>query len=399
MKKLIAVILSFVLLTGCAGGTVPGSSIDRNSEQIVETPQLPSEKAIDGQAPLLVKDLLYRLMNGGILYHNWTSPDQLFATYMMQFYEYNVVKDNYDELVQQYGTVIFSEEEYLAIPADIYEKYIRDCFGADLPVLNTVWEYDRENNVYRIDDYFSGLSSYDVTITDYTEDNGLMTVKYTSVYYNGKIHHRIMKAQQCENGWQYLSNGFDNTPPQTDPFPAVNMEKEKLTSYAMALAKQMVEYGRHGNYNLADVTQENASRLFMTNFIFTFESSKSYNPDYPYKNIVKRISENSSTITYPLNRVQMIAYQLYGFDDWFVPTAEYDYDTMYYGGETDVGWGFGPVVREISAETLAEDRIKVNIYAENVEAEEKYNFAVYFDVMTENRNTFLRFSEMTMETL
>ena len=70
---------------------------------------------------------------------------------------------------------------------------------------------------------------------------------------------------------------------------------------------------------------------------------------------------------------------------------------MTYTNPTEIGWGFGPQTRDISAEYISDSRIRVNIHAENPEAEKKYNFAVYFDVMTEDGCTFLRFNEMTME--
>ncbi|MBQ3007980.1 MAG: hypothetical protein IJD80_00180, partial [Oscillospiraceae bacterium] len=77
----------------------------------------------------------------------------------------------------------------------------------------------------------------------------------------------------------------------------------------------------------------------------------------------------------------------------------YNSETMTYTNPTEIGWGFGPIARDISTNYISAERIQVNIFAENPEAEVKYNFTVLFDIMTENGCTFLRFNEMTMQKL
>lgn len=400
MKKLLSFILCVLILTACGQNMPHDNSRSEIQSTLTASPVItptpyPAESAISGEAPLYIKELLYRLMYGGMIYDDWSGAEQLIANHLFGFYINNEVYDNYDELSAEYGTIRSNGKDWLAIPSDVYQQYIFDCFGSGTPPLNAIWEYVDEADVYKVDSYFSKPSVYDVKITDYTEENGQLTIEYTSTYYDGNIHQRIMKAKQTEAGWQYLSNGYDENIPYTEPFPAVNMEKEKLTDYAMTLAEHIVEYGRTGSYSLADVNPENISRLFMTMYMYTEEGMEN-RTDHPYLSV---INYEPSKNSYSLSRAQMMAHQLYGIENWFVPYTGYHYTTQTFANPTEIGWGFGPAARDISAAYISADEIRVDIYAENAEAEEKYNFTVYFDVMTENDCTFLRFNEMTAQKL
>ena len=398
MKKILIIFLCFTIFTGCASTAETSSNITVESEstaliQPVQTPR--DEETISGDAPLHAKKLLYDLVYSDLIYWDLENADGSLIYRLNLYYENCIIGKDIDKFIDLYGTIELYQRDYLAVPAEVYEKHLCDTFGVTASFLKETGNYKAEQNVYTFDTYFHEPSMKPVYITDYSEDDGCITVEYTAQYYNGNSHQRIMQAKQTDNGWQYTANKYNITPPQTEPYPAVNFNTEKLPDIAAALAKHMVEYGRSDNYKLADVKPENVNRLFMTNYIFTFENSKSYDENYPYKNLVKYVDDRGGDIIYNLNHAQMIAYQLYGFENWFVPTTDYNSKTMTYTNPTEIGWGFGPQSRQISAEYVSDSKIKVLIYAENPEAEEKYNFTVYFDVMTEDGNTFLRFNEMT----
>lgn len=400
MKKLTAIILCFALLTGCAGGPATDSSsnsINENSQIVQPVPTPREEEAVGGNAPLHAKKLMYDLAYSDMIYWDLDSGDGTLPYRRHSYYENCIIGKDIDKFIDLYGTVEFYQRDYLAVPAEIYEKHLCDTFGVEADFLKDTGNYVAEHNVYVFDTYFNEPPKTPVDITGYSEKNGCITVEYTAHYYNGNSHRRVMQAKQTANGWQYTANKYNITPPQTEPYPMTNMKSEKLPDIAAVLAKHMVEFGRSGNYKLADVKPENVIRLFQTNYTFTFENSGNYNENYPYKNLAEYVNDKSGDIVYHLNHAQMIAYQLYGFENWFVPTTDYNSETMTYTNPTEIGWGFGPQTRDISAEYISDSRIRVNIHAENPEAEKEYNFAVYFDVMTEDECTFLRFNEMTME--
>ena len=403
MKRFLALFLCFLVLTACRQNAGRDSSLSEVStgntlSSTDEAPVSPAEAVIEGEAPVYIKEALYSLVKGGMLYSNWDSADQLNGSHLFDFYVYNRVAGNYDELAAEYGTVRLMERDWLTIPAELCEGYISQHFGTGYPSLKGLWNYDSETDFYRINSYIGKSAEYAVSITDYTEENNIFTVEYISAYYDGKKHPRIMKAVNTDNGWQYISNGYNMAVPYTEPFPAVNMEKEKLIAYAMTLAEHIVEYGRNGNYHLADVKPDNISRLFMTMYMYAVPGRGNMT-DHPYLSVIQYDPKLGGDCTSKLGRAQMMAQQLYGIENWFVPYEGYDYATNTFANPTEIGWGFGPAARDISANYISADKIQVNIFAENVEAEEKYNFTVLFDVMAENNCTFLRFSEMTMQKL
>ena len=400
MKRLMAIFLSLCILCGCS--TTDSSNINSESENSTITQPAPTPQAwetINGNAPSYAKKLLYDLVYSEMIYWDLENGDGTLPYRLHSYYENCVIGKDIDEFIGLYGTVEVYNQDYLAIPADIYEKHLCDTFGVTAEFLRETGNYKAEDNVYIFDTYFHKPSLTPVHIIGYNEKDGYLTVEYTAEYYNGNSHQRVMQARQTATGWQYIVNKYNITPPQTNPYPMVNMEKGDLPDTAAILARHMVEYGRSGNYKLTDVKPENASRLFMTNYIFTFETSKNYSENYPYKNFAKYVDSRSGDVVYQLNYAQMIAYQLYGFENWFVPTTDYNSETMTYTNPTEIGWGFGPIARDISTNYISAERIQVNIFAENPEAEEKYNFTVLFDIMTENDCTFLRFNEMTMQKL
>lgn len=399
MKKFLFSIVLAVFLVAC-NQQVTDIKTESSTPQpteipVAETVSLATQR-IKGDAPEYAKELLYDLIVSNMLFTNWDNPDQLYPNKLYDFYEYSIVNDNKSRLKEMYGTIPLRGSEYIAIPAEVFDQYICTLFGyAPEKLKQNMWGYVESEHVYAFRDYSSNAYFYDAEITNYTEDNGILTVDYTAIHYDDTPFKRIMKAVQIADGWQYLSNNFDYTAPQTEPYPIKNMNGEQLIDYAMTLAEHISEYSRTGNYQLADVKPENISILFSTMYMY-ISPNHGNRTIHPYTDI---IHYSGSDCYYQLNRAQMVAYQLFGFENWYVPSTDYDMRTMTYSNPTEIGWGFGPVAREISAKYITNNKIQVDILAENMEAEEKYNFTIYFDVITENNITFLRFSEMVTKNI
>ena len=374
MKKLLSILLCILMLTACGQNDTADSSsqINPTLSDSVSSDSAETVLALEDAVQAAVADIV----TGNLAIETWRDGARLDNEKYIRFFDY-VVPSDY-------------------VSADVYETFMYETFGVTADVLRQHSKYSAGKKLYDLMGRYIHRNN-DYKFCGYTADGDIIKVEYIIYSPMDIPRYRILTMQKTGSMLKYISNTIDTRYSYAPEVQPVNLKQENLLQHARALAEHLAEM-KGGTYRLSDLKPENILWVIRTVFMFGYDDfSRGNNVEYyPYNTYLKY---NGGDAVYTLKQAQIIAYQLFGFENWFVDDEIFDKEINRYIQPTELGFGFGPVAREISPVYISGDRIQVDISAENIESEEKYNFKVIFDIITENDCTFLRFNEMTMQKL
>ncbi len=140
----------------------------------------------------------------GVMYDDWSDPNQLDPNRLNKFYEYNVYYKDYENLAEQYLEVEGASEIY--IPETVVEAHITQHFDVSTDFLRNADNYDEEKSAYRYLTFF-GIGSSPLTVTAIQQTNDMYVV--TCIDDGGIEFLLTMQITDSEN-YKYLSCVFSN---------------------------------------------------------------------------------------------------------------------------------------------------------------------------------------------